>query len=1003
MTSVSEILGLITNLSTLSATLPSNVPICTKEDKMYRVLNLPEGETAYFTLNRCFDLLFKEDLECRKDGRLHYLRRGKDGIDKFCLYLRSIDWAKDDMPLDIVKLRLDRLVEEVIHLIANAPEDDDTSTAQAAPRPKFRLNPPRPNVDSSKDKYQSNSVRGQNNSTTKPTKAPAKADKPDTDYVPPRRRRVSEDSIDSFTVDTDGFEVVPGHDEPLKRKKVVRDSLSSEDADMPSKPAKKRKTVKQFRVGTSTKRTQTTTAKKNSPEIIVTDVDTDDDEGDNITTGSFSKKGPANNSRQHFEDPVPSVRNGDRRWLFRCKHCSSSFTFPRTVAKGKAFTDEPKQPPLGNLATHVKGSHPNVAVPKTITDIPGASRGISAASLKIMGEFLKEGVLNPELVRTQGGFHKVFAAWILEDDLPFTTGETPGIHRLFLYMESRFLLPTDTTVRNTLAKLFAELYNINVKSKIALSTDTWTTKSMMFSFAGTIASWITDDWELIERVIDFHPLEDKEHEGEYAAKGLAKLLSDLGILEKITVSLDNAAPNNVLLATLSRLLIEKFDIQFVPENSQIRCLAHVVNLVVQKILSVLEEADDPDVIDYYDKALPFHYEPEDDDYGDDDDLDGDGADDDEDWEEDFMRDLISRKVGEDGEEGLSALQKLRAICTKIASSPQRRQRFRRTARRCHPDDLSEVGTPIAKLMVVRDVRTRWNYTHAMIKRALMLRKAIDAWVKDRLELRPLHIKASEWDLLRDLGSLLEIFTQVTLQMSRTGTPTLSWVLPMYEHMIKHLNSFINNAGVLPALATAARAGLEKLNTYYTKARGCQYNVIATVLHPCLGISWFRKLGGDRAEKAEILFKHVYEQYCKARPASSQAPVQKTNSSSSFLDDVCMFGVADPEPTSNTQVGEVERFFASAKTFGVGEPNTPLLWWKHNEREFPIIAKMARDFLAIPGTSVSVERLFSKSRHICTDLRSSLKARTIMQSLLTKVWIKSGLLKFGPPKPVRQKN
>lgn len=65
---------------------------------------------------------------------------------------------------------------------------------------------------------------------------------------------------------------------------------------------------------------------------------------------------------------------------------------------------------------------------------------------------------------------------------------------------------------------------------------------------------------------------------------------------------------------MSRILREKFDIQFVPDNSQIRCLAHVVNLVVQKLLSMLDEADDPDVEDYYipNKDLPFHYDPKDD-------------------------------------------------------------------------------------------------------------------------------------------------------------------------------------------------------------------------------------------------------------------------------------------------------------------------------------------------------------------------------------------------------
>lgn len=157
---------------------------------------------------------------------------------------------------------------------------------------------------------------------------------------------------------------------------------------------------------------------------------------------------------------------------------------------------------------------------------------------------------------------------------------------------------------------------------------------MTFTFAGTIGSWITSDWELVERILDFHPIEDKEHEGEYAAIGLAKRLADLEVLEKIglpfiyatmsglssliyliAATLDNAAPNDVLIRALSRLLREKFDVQFVPENSQIRCLAHVVNLVVQKMLAALEEAPDPAVEDQYipNKDLPFHYDLETDD------------------------------------------------------------------------------------------------------------------------------------------------------------------------------------------------------------------------------------------------------------------------------------------------------------------------------------------------------------------------------------------------------
>lgn len=83
-----------------------------------------------------------------------------------------------------------------------------------------------------------------------------------------------------------------------------------------------------------------------------------------------------------------------------------------------------------------------------------------------------------------------------------------------------------------------------------------------------------------------------------------------------SLTLDNASADDVLCRTLSPLLEQRYQIHFVPENGQIRCLAHVVNLVVQTFLKHLDEVqDDPEVNDYYDqnKSVPFHYDPEEDD------------------------------------------------------------------------------------------------------------------------------------------------------------------------------------------------------------------------------------------------------------------------------------------------------------------------------------------------------------------------------------------------------
>jgi hypothetical protein len=65
---------------------------------------------------------------------------------------------------------------------------------------------------------------------------------------------------------------------------------------------------------------------------------------------------------------------------------------------------------------------------------------------------------------------------------------------------------------------------------------------------------------------------------------------------------------------------------------------------------------------------------------------------------------------------------LRTAVTKIVSSPQQRAGFQKLLKEKYKTALALSGRLIADLMVIRDVKTRWNYTHAMIKRALLLRK-----------------------------------------------------------------------------------------------------------------------------------------------------------------------------------------------------------------------------------------------------------------------------------------
>ena len=71
---------------------------------------------------------------------------------------------------------------------------------------------------------------------------------------------------------------------------------------------------------------------------------------------------------------------------------------------------------------------------------------------------------------------------------------------------------------------------------------------------------------------------------------------------------------------------------------------------------------------------------------------------------------------------------------------------------------------------------------------------------------------------------------------------------------------------------------------------------------------------------------------------------------------------------------------------------PLVWWKENQNTYPVLSRIAIDYLALAPTSVSSERSFSKAGLNVTKTRSSLHSQTVRELICLKSWnkIKSSL-------------
>jgi hypothetical protein len=129
---------------------------------------------------------------------------------------------------------------------------------------------------------------------------------------------------------------------------------------------------------------------------------------------------------------------------------------------------------MGNLRKHLTEGHPgwtvddlknNDGTPST----PGKTslvpkRGITKQQQDLISGWWKEADTNPSQAITRAGFLRHFAAWILEDDQAWTTGEVPSLWRLFKYLQIWQELPSDTTVCNTVAKLYTSIHGDIVRA-----------------------------------------------------------------------------------------------------------------------------------------------------------------------------------------------------------------------------------------------------------------------------------------------------------------------------------------------------------------------------------------------------------------------------------------------------------------------------------------------------------------------------------------------------------
>ncbi|KAG5548760.1 hypothetical protein RHGRI_014198 [Rhododendron griersonianum] len=129
----------------------------------------------------------------------------------------------------------------------------------------------------------------------------------------------------------------------------------------------------------------------------------------------------------------------------------------------------------------------------------------------------------------------------------------------------------------------------SVASRICPTSDLWSSLTSD-GYLALMAHYIDEDWVLQKKILNFRHV-PPPHSGSILAKRVIHLLKDWGIDKKIfTLTLDNAKYNDGLVDVLKCHILLGNSLSCDGKFFHIRCGAHVLNLIVQEGLKVIDEA-----------------------------------------------------------------------------------------------------------------------------------------------------------------------------------------------------------------------------------------------------------------------------------------------------------------------------------------------------------------------------------------------------------------------------
>ncbi|CAN0881974.1 Putative AC transposase [Linum grandiflorum] len=592
----------------------------------------------------------------------------------------------------------------------------------------------------------------------------------------------------------------------------------------------------------------------------------------------------------------------------------------------------------------------------------------SRRNIKAMSELsLRFGIDNDQVSNwkfDQLDARKALVEMILLDELPFRFVEHEGFRRFMLRICPMFKIPGRKTVREDCFRMFVEskvvlieFFRTECKGKVSLTTDAWTSLSNM-NFMCVTAHFINKDWKLCKKIIAF--MQITSHAGVDIGETLVLCLEEWGIKDILCIAMDNASANDQAIVHMKRKMKEWGSDFLDGKYLHIRCVAHIVNLVVNDGLK---------------------------------------------------------------ETGVS-VERVREAVKWVKSSPARFEKFKKCISFKGIESKKLVSLDVAtrwnSTYLMLEAEEKYEAAFKLLEGNEVVFKSH----LDRLPSRDGFLgppSSTDWDNVRMLMKYLRFFYDLTVRVSGTSYATTHMFCKELCDVFDEIHD-LETSYTYQVREMAVRIK-EKVAKYWfeTDAQNPKLNrllYIAVVLDPRRKFEYLEYIlakiygperGATLTNEAMDAIKEMFGYYKQLIATNAQSRVNSPNVREPGMVPISeRKGGTDVEfmkkkiesldRGNRRQVSrsELERYFSNDN--GAEEELTVedfnaynydvLGWWMRNEMRYPILSAMARDILAVPITTVASESTFSTGGRILDSFRTSLTPNIVEALICARDWIKS---------------